>query len=47
MKLRRFIPRYSLRTLAIFPLLATSACGLWRHRAAYYRAGRGAEHGRD
>ena len=31
MGLRRFLPRYSLRTLALFPLVVMSAMGLWWH----------------
>ncbi len=36
-RLRRFIPRFSLRTLIVFTLLATSATALWMHRAAWVR----------
>ncbi len=39
MKLSQLIPRFSLRTLAIFLVLATSAAGTWHRRSAYYFAG--------
>ena len=35
--LRRLIPRFSLRTLAIFLLLATSGMGLWWHWDAWFK----------
>jgi len=35
-RLRRFIPRYSLRTLVVFLLLATSGVGLWWRWEAWY-----------
>ncbi len=34
--LRKLLPRFSLRTLAIFTLLATSGFGLWWHWAPWY-----------
>ena len=37
MKLRLFIPRYSLRTLVVFLLLVTSAGWLWSHWEAWYK----------
>jgi len=35
-RLRKLVPRYSLRTLAVFMLLATSACGLWWRWGPWY-----------
>ncbi len=34
--LRKLLPRFSLRTLVIFPLLVTSAVALWLHWQPYY-----------
>ena len=36
LRLCRLVPRYSLRTLAIFLCLATCAWGLWWHWEAWY-----------
>jgi len=39
MRLRRIIPRFSLRTLVVFMLLVTSGVGLWWRRAPWTRMG--------
>jgi len=36
MRLRRIIPRFSLRTLVVFLLLVTAATGLWWHWGPWY-----------
>jgi len=36
MRLRRIIPRFSLRTLVVFLLLVTSGVGLWWHWEPWY-----------
>ena len=37
MRLRRIIPRFSLRTLVVFLLLVTSGAGLWWHWEPWYQ----------